>query len=313
MTLNKETNILIGNNHQLYENYTGSNNSTVVSIYDCSVCSLPICDQFIFKVNEYHFHSLCLNCSECHIKLLDKCYARDGNVYCKEDFFKKFGTKCASCGNGIPPSEVVRRANDYVYHLQCFSCLICHRQLNTGDEFYLFDDQKLVCKTDYDALKNKEFDDTNKRPRTTITQKQLEVLKQAYNTSSKPARHIRESLAAETGLDMRVVQVWFQNRRAKEKRLKKDSHRRWQNVIRADRTNGRKTKRIKIAKNQHIHQEDYTSNEDDTVASYDELSERDSDDSLSHVCHTNPIYSNVISRIPHPPSNELLSFDSPYT
>lgn len=53
-----------------------------------------------------------------------------------------------------------------------------------------------------------EFDDTNKRPRTTITQKQLEVLKQAYSTSSKPARHVRESLATDTGLDMRVVQVW---------------------------------------------------------------------------------------------------------
>jgi hypothetical protein len=27
--------------------------------------------------------------------------------------------------------------------------------LNTGDEFYLIDDQKLVCKLDYEALKNK--------------------------------------------------------------------------------------------------------------------------------------------------------------
>ena len=68
---------------------------------------------------------------------------------------RKFGTKCASCGHGIPPSEVIRRANDFVYHLQCFACLICHRQLNTGDEFYLIDDQKLVCKIDYETLKNK--------------------------------------------------------------------------------------------------------------------------------------------------------------
>ena len=40
----------------------------------------------------------------------------------------------------------------------------------------------------------------------------MEVLKTAYKTSPKPARHVREQLAADTGLDMRVVQVWFQNR-----------------------------------------------------------------------------------------------------
>ena len=62
--------------------------------------------------------------------------------------------------------------------------------------------------------------------RTTITAKQLEILKSAYKNSSKPARHIREQLSKDTGLDMRVVQVWFQNRRAKEKRLKKDAGRR---------------------------------------------------------------------------------------
>ena len=84
-------------------------------------------------------------------------------------------------------------------------------------------------------------DGNMKRPRTTITAKQLDVLKQAYQQSSKPARHVRESvicrfwnstnnpssskLSTETGLDMRVVQVWFQNRRAKEKRLKKEAGR----------------------------------------------------------------------------------------
>jgi Homeodomain len=73
-----------------------------------------------------------------------------------------------------------------------------------------------------------DLDNANKRPRTTITAKQLEALKRAYNESPKPARHVREQLSAETGLDMRVVQVWFQNRRAKEKRLKKDAGRqRW--------------------------------------------------------------------------------------
>lgn len=44
-------------------------------------------------------------------------------------------------------------------------------------------------------------------PRTTIKAKQLEILKTAFSNTPKPTRHIRETLAAETGLNMRVIQV----------------------------------------------------------------------------------------------------------
>nr|XP_046916631.1 LIM/homeobox protein Lhx5-like [Dermatophagoides farinae] len=57
-------------------------------------------------------------------------------------------------------------------------------------------------------------------PRTTIKAKQLETLKAAFQATPKPTRHIREQLANETGLNMRVIQVWFQNRRSKERRMK---------------------------------------------------------------------------------------------
>ena len=49
--------------------------------------------------------------------------------------------------------------------------------------------------------------DLEKRPRTTITTKQLEALNAVYQQSPKPTRHVRELLSAETGLDIRVVQV----------------------------------------------------------------------------------------------------------
>ncbi|XP_059157956.1 LIM/homeobox protein Lhx3-like [Physella acuta] len=200
------------------------------AIPKCSGCGDHIYDRFILKVLDRSWHSKCLKCSDCMAQLSDKCFSKGEKVYCKDDFFKRFGTRCASCDKGIPPTEVVRRAQENVYHLDCFACLMCARQLNTGDEFYLMEDRKLVCKTDYEAAKAREYemDSSNKRPRTTITAKQLEALKRAYNESNKPARHVREQLSAETGLDMRVVQVWFQNRRAKEKRLKKDAGRqRW--------------------------------------------------------------------------------------
>jgi hypothetical protein len=58
---------------------------------------------------------------------------------------------------------------------------------------------------------NHIIESSSKRPRTTITAKQLETLKVAYNNSPKPARHVREQLSHDTGLDMRVVQVMDMN------------------------------------------------------------------------------------------------------
>ncbi|KAG9354536.1 hypothetical protein JZ751_001247 [Albula glossodonta] len=207
---------------------------SLAEISVCAGCNQHIVDRFILKVLDRHWHSTCLKCNDCQGQLADKCFSRGDSIYCKDDFFKRFGTKCAACQQGIPPSQVVRRAQEFVYHLHCFACIVCKRQLATGDEFYLMEDSRLVCKVDYETAKQREADSTAKRPRTTITAKQLETLKTAYNNSPKPARHVREQLSSETGLDMRVVQVWFQNRRAKEKRLKKDAGRqRWGQYFRS--------------------------------------------------------------------------------
>src|SRR5664279_5660378 len=65
-----------------------------------------------------------------------------------------------------------------------------------------------------------------KKPRTTISVRQLDALRRAYVNCAKPGRQARERIGAETGLDIRVVQVWFQNRRAKEKRLVREGRHR---------------------------------------------------------------------------------------
>ncbi|XP_039618573.1 LIM/homeobox protein Lhx3 isoform X2 [Polypterus senegalus] len=252
----------------------------------CAGCNQHIVDRFILKVLDRHWHSKCLKCSDCQTPLSDKCFSRGESVYCKEDFFKRFGTKCAACQQGIPPTQVVRRAQDFVYHLHCFACIVCKRQLATGDEYYLMEDSRLVCKTDYETAKQREADSTAKRPRTTITAKQLETLKNAYNNSPKPARHVREQLSSETGLDMRVVQVWFQNRRAKEKRLKKDAGRqRWGQYFR------------NMKRSRGSSKSDKDSIQEEGVDSDAEVSFTD-EPSMSDMSHSNGIYSGLSEASP---------------
>ncbi|XP_053175213.1 zinc finger homeobox protein 3-like [Scomber japonicus] len=58
----------------------------------------------------------------------------------------------------------------------------------------------------------------DKRQRTTITPEQLEVLYQRYSLDSNPTRGVLEGIARDVGLTRRVVQVWFQNTRARERK-----------------------------------------------------------------------------------------------
>uniref|UniRef100_A0A7N9DDY1 LIM/homeobox protein Lhx1 n=1 Tax=Macaca fascicularis TaxID=9541 RepID=A0A7N9DDY1_MACFA len=236
----------------------------------CAGCKRPILDRFLLNVLDRAWHVKCVQCCECKCNLTEKCFSREGKLYCKNDFFRCFGTKCAGCAQGISPSDLVRRARSKVFHLNCFTCMMCNKQLSTGEELYIIDENKFVCKEDYlsnssvakenslhsattgsdpslspdsqdpsqDDAKDSESanvsdkeggsnenDDQNlgakrRGPRTTIKAKQLETLKAAFAATPKPTRHIREQLAQETGLNMRVIQVWFQNRRSKERRMK---------------------------------------------------------------------------------------------
>ena len=58
----------------------------------------------------------------------------------------------------------------------------------------------------------------DKRLRTTILPEQLDYLYQKYQIESNPSRKMLESIAKEVGLKKRVVQVWFQNTRARERK-----------------------------------------------------------------------------------------------
>lgn len=60
-----------------------------------------------------------------------------------------------------------------------------------------------------------------KRPRTILTSAQRRQFKASFEVSPKPCRKVREALAKDTGLSVRVVQVWFQNQRAKMKKLQR--------------------------------------------------------------------------------------------
>ncbi|XP_075971207.1 Zn finger homeodomain 1 isoform X2 [Anticarsia gemmatalis] len=57
------------------------------------------------------------------------------------------------------------------------------------------------------------------RVRTNLTEEQQTVLKEHFAMNSRPNREEFKRIAQQIGLDNRVVQVWFQNNRARERRM----------------------------------------------------------------------------------------------
>ncbi|XP_061428478.1 insulin gene enhancer protein ISL-1-like isoform X1 [Lethenteron reissneri] len=224
----------------------------------CVGCGAQIRDPFILRVSpDLEWHASCLKCAEC-AQYLDEtctCFVRDGKTYCKRDYVRLFGIKCAKCGVGFSKTDFVMRVRTQVFHLECFRCVACSRQLIPGDEFALREDG-LFCRADHELLEragtadgmgspgqgggrplqlaaepmsaagrhhplrphvHKQAEKTT-RVRTVLNEKQLHTLRTCYAANPRPDALMKEQLVEMTGLSPRVIRVWFQNKRCKDKK-----------------------------------------------------------------------------------------------
>ncbi|XP_074386281.1 LIM homeobox transcription factor 1-beta isoform X3 [Zonotrichia albicollis] len=209
----------------------------------CAGCGRGIWDRFLLRVNERSWHERCLRCSECGRALRGRCFSRERRLLCPPDYERLFPRRCGRCLGALGRSERVLRVLGRVFHERCLRCGSCGRCLRSGDEFVLRDG-RILCRghaepepepgaaspaaEDGARSEDEEGQDSrcsrnsggkdpkrSKRPRTILSSQQRRAFKASFEVSSKPCRKVRETLAAETGLTVRVVQVWFQNQRAK--------------------------------------------------------------------------------------------------
>ncbi|EDW75512.2 uncharacterized protein Dwil_GK23894 [Drosophila willistoni] len=266
-------------NHHLELDLHGHDVIKKQRLSHCVGCGGQIHDQYILRVApDLEWHAACLKCQECR-QFLDEsctCFVRDGKTYCKRDYVRLFGTKCDKCGNSFSKNDFVMRAKTKIFHIECFRCSACARQLLPGDEFALRDAGALYCKEDHDVLEkssqssltsssvesNNNISSSNnnntnlsnnnhsselgsmsdsgsesgshksireKRPsgpsdgkptrvRTVLNEKQLHTLRTCYNANPRPDALMKEQLVEMTSLSPRVIRVWFQNKRCKDKK-----------------------------------------------------------------------------------------------
>ncbi|ROL43474.1 LIM homeobox transcription factor 1-alpha [Anabarilius grahami] len=177
----------------------------------CEGCNELIRDRYLLRVQDGLWHERCLHCASCREPLKDTCFLRNKTLYCKRDYQKlQKGDRCVLTGDRL------FCARDYHNQLASPTTSDSGKSEDVEEE----DDDEDNIKTAGDSNTIGDLEHKRpKRPRTILTTQQRRAFKASFEVSSKPCRKVRETLAAETGLSVRVVQVWFQNQRAKMKKL----------------------------------------------------------------------------------------------
>ncbi|XP_023665407.1 LIM/homeobox protein Awh-like [Paramormyrops kingsleyae] len=219
----------------------------------CGGCGGRVWDRFILYAVGQAWHSTCLRCSlcQCELQMHPSLFCRDGKIYCQQDYYSLFSVgACARCAQPIPSSTLVMRSGALTFHPHCFTCQECNVILLPGSLYFLHG-RNLYCEAHYHGssmtnlsqhcqLRHKEGDGEEpvsspeiqpgegaagdktqaraKRIRTCFRSEQLRAMESYFALKHNPNGKDWSSLSYKTGLPKRVLQVWFQNARAKLRR-----------------------------------------------------------------------------------------------
>lgn len=201
----------------------------------CAQCKEPFeAGEYAMQAHDSAYHVRCFNCTVCGQALRkgDQFVLADndsssgaGKLLCKADHERAVSKSPAVAAASLNDSASCAQ-------MSC-SCSSEHEHEHDSVDGFGFprqqtqlgQDSSVVMDSDSELADGQQralggaVSSGGKRPRTILTMTQRRKFKQAFEINPKPSRKIRESLAADTGLTVRVVQVWFQNQRAKVKKL----------------------------------------------------------------------------------------------
>ncbi|KFV67381.1 LIM domain kinase 1, partial [Dryobates pubescens] len=110
----------------------------------CASCGQGIYDGQYLQALNADWHADCFRCCECGASLSHQYYEKDGRLYCKKDYWARFGELCHGCSEQITKG-LVMVAGEQKYHPECFSCLNCRSFIGDGDTYALVERSKLYC------------------------------------------------------------------------------------------------------------------------------------------------------------------------
>lgn len=109
----------------------------------CSGCCNQVEDEEYISALGQEWHTDCFRCSACDSQLSSWYFEKDGMLFCKDDYWTKFGESCQQCGQVITGPVMV--AGDHKFHPECFCCESCNAFIGDGESYALVERSKLYC------------------------------------------------------------------------------------------------------------------------------------------------------------------------
>lgn len=66
--------------------------------FECSSCLNGLHDEEYISALGQEWHAECFRCSACDAQLSSWYFEKDGLLFCKNDYWTKFGESCQQCG-----------------------------------------------------------------------------------------------------------------------------------------------------------------------------------------------------------------------
>ncbi|XP_044740456.1 LIM domain kinase 1 isoform X2 [Chrysoperla carnea] len=120
-----------------------NNDDSESSATFCAGCLNSLDDEEFISALNQEWHMECFRCSACDAALSSWYFEKDGLLFCKDDYWAKYGEACQDCGQVITGPVMV--AGDHKFHPECFRCTSCSSFIGDGDSYALVERSKLYC------------------------------------------------------------------------------------------------------------------------------------------------------------------------
>ncbi|XP_017786726.1 PREDICTED: LIM domain kinase 1 isoform X2 [Nicrophorus vespilloides] len=109
----------------------------------CAGCMNVVFDDEFVSALGQEWHMDCFRCTACDASLSNWYFEKDGLLFCKNDYWSRYGESCQQCNEIITGPVMV--AGEHKFHPECFCCGLCGIFIGDGDSYALVERSKLYC------------------------------------------------------------------------------------------------------------------------------------------------------------------------